>query len=381
MPVASVAAPPSIPALTGLRFVAAMLVFVSHYPVPGVEGTALRIMQSGYMGVTLFFVLSGFVLTYNYLDRLEAAPRGTVVRDFLVARFARIYPLYALLILFAWLQTAPGQVPLWPYLLAVQTWHPDVYFAFGLVPPSWSIGVEVFLYLAFPLLVPLAARLSILRSARRLALATAVVCVAIVGLALWFALTGRGALPTIDPASAHRWLYRTPVTRLGDFLLGMFAAIYCMRFAADDRAVRSRWRMAALGAAVAIVALMAWPANFFSSFSWDAAYALPAAIVFVGLTLDRDSAGARLLGARPMLLLGESSYAFYLLHKLAEPWHQAAGRGMPADLLLYLVFALLVAATAIGIHIAFERPARRFIRSMLAHRAGARSAVRGALPG
>ena len=373
-------APPPIPALTGLRFVAALLVFVSHYPVPGVAGTPLRMMRSGYMAVTLFFVLSGFVLAYNYLERMETRLTPGVVGEFLLARVARIYPLYAVLIVFAWLLSSPPRVPLWPYLLAIQTWYPDVRFAFGLVEPSWSIGVEVFLYLAFPLLVPALAHLRVLRSERRIALAALVVCAAMLGAAAWFTVTGRAELSSLDPASAHRWLYRTPVARLGDFLLGMLGAAYCLRLAPADPTTRSRWRVAAPAAIVVTLIFMALPWVFYSAFSWDVAYALPAAVIFVGLTLDPRARLARILGARPMRLLGEASYAFYLIHMLAGRWYVASNPGGVAGLARYGAFLAFVVGCAIAIHLAFERPARRLIRSIFRIPRPAVAGVRAAMP-
>jgi len=104
--------------LTGLRFVAAMMVLVSHYPVPGTPGPLLRLMQSGYAGVTFFFVLSGFILTYNYADRFCSDARDNLVPYF-VSRFARIYPVYLLTNLFMWFLGKEGG-PIWLYLLALQ---------------------------------------------------------------------------------------------------------------------------------------------------------------------------------------------------------------------------------------------------------------------
>src|SRR6478752_7231975 len=89
----------TLPALTGLRFVAALLVVLFHYQflVPGLAQSAVpgaRVIQAGFVGVSIFFVLSGFILAYTYLD-----PDGTMrstVSAFWHARFARIYPAYAL---------------------------------------------------------------------------------------------------------------------------------------------------------------------------------------------------------------------------------------------------------------------------------------------
>jgi peptidoglycan/LPS O-acetylase OafA/YrhL len=65
--------PAPIPALTGMRFVAALMVFVSHYGVPGISGVPALVASFGYVGVTFFFILSGFVLTYNHWTGLNEA--------------------------------------------------------------------------------------------------------------------------------------------------------------------------------------------------------------------------------------------------------------------------------------------------------------------
>jgi peptidoglycan/LPS O-acetylase OafA/YrhL len=215
---------PSIDALTGFRFVAAMMVFVSHYAVPGLTGAALQVTESGYAGVTFFFVLSGFIITYNYLDRFEAGT-GSLL-DYLVARLARVYPLYFFFIVYGWF-TARNELDLWPFLLALQAWSPNLKVVFGLNGPAWSIGVEVFLYLCFPLLVPLLGRLGVLTSGRRLLIATAVTLIAMLSAAIFFLASGLNALPPGDAMSGHRWLYRLPAARLGDFLLGMYGATSC----------------------------------------------------------------------------------------------------------------------------------------------------------
>ncbi len=87
-----------IPALTGLRAVAAYLVFLHHYN-PASPGTlAHRVFEQGYIGVTVFFVLSGFLMYHRYADAYFRQENWSWQR-YLQNRFARIYPLYALLLL------------------------------------------------------------------------------------------------------------------------------------------------------------------------------------------------------------------------------------------------------------------------------------------
>lgn len=87
----------TFPALTGFRFVSALLVFIFHYN-PFRQGSFIwGLCNEMYIGVGMFFVLSGFLITYNYYEK--ARPDWAFFKIFFVRRFARIYPIYFLLIL------------------------------------------------------------------------------------------------------------------------------------------------------------------------------------------------------------------------------------------------------------------------------------------
>lgn len=360
-------APPhhrSIDPLTGLRFVAALTVFFSHYAVPGLTGTLHRMTLSGYAGVTIFFVLSGFVIGYNYLDSFEKALTPQTVGSYLVARFARIYPLYFCFILYGWMTKGAPSIP-WAHLLAVQTWSPDAELAFSLNGPAWSVGVEVFLYLAFPLLVPLLSWCGVLSSLRRLQMAAVLVCVLMFAGAVYFTVSGLNALVPDDPASGHRWLYRMPATRLGDFLLGIFGATYFMRFAKGDPATVKRWGLVTFAAVITVLVLLATKKNYRSAFSWDVAYALPCALLIIGLAINRETIFSRVLASSPLILLGEASYAFYLVHVPAWPLRSSGVGGFAAEIGVYVAFLVLVVAVSLGLHLIIEKPAQTWIRRRL----------------
>lgn len=371
---------PRVDALTGLRIVAATFVFGSHLATPEFVAEPVRtFLAAGYNGVTLFFVLSGFVLAWNYADRL-ARPSVRGLWSFAVARVARIYPLYLVALLWA---AAPALVThtlpehSWLHVVALQTWHPDVFFAYALNGPGWSIGVEFFLYACFPLVL-----LAVLPLRRHpgLLVAVAVLAVLVVlAAAWWFTATGRGALAPADPASAHRWLYRNPATRLGDFVVGVSLALL-LRVARPRRraGLVAQW----LGV-TALAVLMLQPSLLNSAWSWDAAYLAPAALLIWGLASDTRSALARLLASRPMVLAGEASFAFYLLH---VPLMRQLTAG-PVDrwngwlFTSTLVFGMIL-LVAVGAHIVVEKPAQRWIRRTLdRRRPPARPEPRDLLPG
>lgn len=324
----------------------------------------LNAMTSGYLGVTFFFVLSGFVLAISYFETLRRPARRDLWR-YGVARFARIYPLYLLVLLTVIAVSASrGNVrpDLWlEHVLALQAWDPELGRTYALNAPGWSVGVEVLLYAVLPLLVPLVARLD--RSVHHLAVAGAVVIGAMSLAVMWSIVPGRDDLPWEDPDSSHRWLYLMPLSRVGDFLLGILAARLWLR-------LRDRPGTARLGGALTVSAvggtllLAVWSANRFSVPSWDLSYAVPAAALVLGLAMAPRSPVARVLSLGVVVLLGEASYAFYLIHVpalavLGNP------QGQPLDLVTlarWTAELTIIAVAAVALHLLVERPSRRWIR-------------------
>ncbi len=341
------------------------MVFVSHYPVPLLGGWARQVTEAGYAGVTFFFVLSGFILTYNYVDEFEKGIDLALLIRYFVARFARIYPLYFFFISLGWLTQPSSGAPFWTYALALQTWSSDLGVAYGINGPAWSIGVELFLYLCFPILISICLKLGLFRSRGTILLSASLVAAAMIAIAVVFVLTGQSQLPSQDPLSAHRWLYRTPLLRLGDFVLGMLGAVYVMRFA-QHNPQRSHIPIVAHSVLVAtIIALMGMKSNHYSALSWDVAFAIPGALLIASLARWPTSGVARPLASAPAVLLGEASYAFYLAHMPAGPIRGVTSLQPLSELVLYAMFVALVISLSIGLHVAIEKPARKLIRRLM----------------
>jgi len=156
-------------ALTGLRFFLALWVVVFHL-VPATPGLAIAwlpgapdavncLLRTGYVAVTVFFVLSGFVLAYNY--DLGAPWCGKQRRRFAIARFSRVYPAYfagLLSLIPVAVYRLWRDIPLGEYsfssgilnLLLLQAWSPRHALSWNY--PGWSLSCEAFYYAIFPFL-------------------------------------------------------------------------------------------------------------------------------------------------------------------------------------------------------------------------------------
>ncbi|MGI4896383.1 MAG: acyltransferase family protein, partial [Janthinobacterium lividum] len=233
-----------MPTLTGLRWFAALAVFGYHSVVllGGTAESGMRtLFDHGRVGVSFFFVLSGFIVTWAWRQDDGAWP-------FLRRRLARIYPAYLVALIAAVVLlklTATDQSPkaLLADLFLVQSWVPQRSVFFSGNDVGWSLSCEAFFYAAFPLLLVGLRRLT--NTARRV-LQVAIVT-GIVIIAVWAAVFmpddyfGVGG-PAVFVA------YIFPPVRALEFVLGMTIAL-------DVRAGRRaplRWRAAVMLTVVAL---------------------------------------------------------------------------------------------------------------------------------
>ena len=300
--------------------------------------------RQGATGVSFFFVLSGFVLAWS-------ARPGDSAGAFYRRRFARIYPSYIVMLLLTQL-TLSARHGLDPLSLIsnaglVQSWIPrsSVYFASDM--GAWSLGCEAFFYLLFPVLLP---ALMSLGARRRWQVAAAA---AGAELAI--------ALATHSPQQAGGvglWLvYVLPVTRLGEFTIGIVLAL----------AMRAGWRPpVGTRSALALAGAAYLTAGFVP------VYLMWVAVTLVPFCLLVSAAAAWDLDGRPTLLrhralirAGDWSYAFYLVHiSVVGVVHHVAGayRGPLPALGLTAVSLMLSAAAAGFLYTLVERPAERRLR-------------------
>ena len=352
--------------LTGLRALAAIAVVVHHIKTPpSAPHWMWSIAHSGFIGVPLFFMLSGFVLAYNY-PGLDASHPRSVLR-FWIARVARVMPLYwaalAWVVLSREFKNVPQDDSLWMHVSAVQTWSSDPDVAISMYnAPGWSIGVELFLYALFPLLIPVIAGIA-RRRPSALLLVLGITFAIQVGIWAYFALRGWGNLPDIDPRAAVRWLYRFPPTRLPEFVVGMtIAFLHRRRTPRSDRHA-SLIQGGIVVFTLAMSALRDMDSQALSAAFYGTLWTIPFGLLIFSLAGGRGFL-ARFLSTPGMVALGAASYALYITHRGLLPGlgmgyvKTASGIWPYVAILVVLALTMLIAE---GAHRYVEVPCRRFI--------------------
>ncbi len=384
--VAAASQPESLDALTGLRFIAAFAVLLFHYQALFLPPTALAwVINYGLAGVSLFFILSGFILTYTYYERFISY--GHSYRSFIRARIARIYPTYVFALLIATpvtlviLNSGPHQSHASPQfllsswvsnLLAVQAWLPERYQTIW-NSPSWSISDELFFYALFPIAaVTILSRFRSIRAAISLCLVAytaEIVAFAIGYAAIWHFTSDSGSAQ----GQAEVILYRWPIVRLWEFLLGMaLGRLYLLHRpnprGPDRRFRKSMFASLAISAVIALIFILSAytgendVAFLIHSLKWYVLYT-PLFCTLIYILARYRTPYSKILRARPMVILGEASYSLYLLHIIPftilittqNPSHPFGRRTV------FLVILACVAASLLCYRF-IETPARRWLR-------------------
>jgi peptidoglycan/LPS O-acetylase OafA/YrhL len=370
-----------IQSLTGLRFYAAALVLWAHTVTAFLIPAGVPILGStpsaGYLGMTLFFVLSGFVIHYNYGASVGSLS-GRAIYSFAVARVARLYPLFFLCVaITALIPRDPSPSLAWLpfYLTMTHDWSPQVvgnsFLGDLFAPGSWSISAEIVLYLIY---IPMARPIGRFLNRERTVLVLIGALVAVVTLfyigqvaGWWYA-----SLDFSYPSTDHWLFYRSPVCRVSEFSLGVLvAALYNLR-SASKVTVRERTlagSAAAFGAVWAVALLLGGeiPAIrdqvLILRLSWGFAPSVAALIFYLARCRSPVSWFAE---NKPVILLGHASYSIYLLQWIFFSLFSTYGVAANALLAPKIILAwTMTAILALGCYRYFESPSRSFIRRAL----------------
>lgn len=379
-----------LPSLTGMRFVAAAMVFLFHFSQesifasPEVGSTFGAIVtQGGWTGVGFFFILSGFVLTWS-------AKSSDSTRSFWRRRFLKIYPNHIVTFIAAFLLltvVAHETITNWRAvvnLLLLQSWFPSMETSLTLNTVSWSLSAELLFYLSFPLLLKLISRI---RPERLWYWAGGVVAVILAVPVIATALPpSEPFLPWANAGPTQFWfVYLLPPVRMLEFVFGIMLA----RIVLSGRKVPL-----SLGGAMALTILTyALTPLFPLTYPLVAIMTLPLGLLIAAGAVADVRGHRTLLSSRAMVWLGEVSFAFYLWHRLVLVYgHQwIAGVDQPTSYPVVgaaygtpVAFALMVLLLGVTLLLGWatltlvEKPVmRRFARSRRRLRLVAATAVIG----
>lgn len=368
-----------INSLTSTRFFAAMFVLAMHFSDYFIFPEFIQpLIRMGGIGVTYFFILSGFVLYYSYGKKFEQGFSKLDLKNFFIARFFRIYPAYLLALLLVTVVhffardifglksiLSPDLFTSWLInLFALQSLTASTLAHMYWNAPSWSISTEFAFYLIFPFFL----RYFSSRFNSIFLMIVGVVLfiltwsllrtlVVFGGFAGWF-----DKLVWIDYVSDRHFLWR-----IWEFFVGIFVAkIYFL--SKDGFLTSEKKRNSIIISSVFLVFLIAyypWPASEMSHllervFRLSLFNVIPFAFIIIALASGRNFLSP-LLENKNLIFLGEISYSIYIYHWifwLILQYGKDAGQQASAILVAGCVLATMVVSAVSFVF--FETPMRRW---------------------
>ncbi|RHO74881.1 acyltransferase [Parabacteroides sp. AF48-14] len=340
--------------LTSLRFIFAIMVFGAHcYIINDFFNT--HFFKEGFVGVSFFFVLSGFIIAYNYQEKLQ---KSTITkRSFWIARIARVYPLHWLTLFIAaglgGYAITSGIVDWLKHFLASLTltnaYIPKADYFFSFNSPSWSLCCEQLFYICFPFLIPLT------KNYKRLLYVFGFMAI-LIFIGMYF---------TPEENIKEYW-YVNPITRFPDFIVGMLLFQLYERLKNKDITFLQ-------GSLFEITAVAVFSGFYFYAaeipkvYRYSCYYWLPVAAILLSFSLQKGVV-SRILSNRIFIIGGEISYSFYLIHllvlQLYVEWQKSSTTQIAWYISIPVLFCTVILLSLLSYYY-FEKPANKKIKTML----------------
>ena len=351
----------SLKPLTGIRFFAALYVVIYHTRVGALlfdhgHHAAGNFFLHGYLAVPLFFLLSGFILAYTYEGQIEKPGDH---RRFWEARFARIWPVYAVSLLLASIPSfkIPSPGVALATLCMVQAWNPfnaDMAGAWNFV--CWTLSIEAVFYLVFPW-----AQTWIEERSMRTQLASIAAM-----LALCVAWNSSSRFLGYKAYGVAQWI-PLPIWHLPEFFTGVGVGNYFL-----GRMLQSKKRLDGAmipgsglwtyASAALTVGLLCCPTS-----RWTSVVVIAFAALLFGLAAERTWL-SRFLSTRAMLLGGGISYSIYLVQLPLKLWVQSIAEHfhLASEAARFAITTVALIGLSLLLYKAVEDPARKLLREIFA---------------
>ena len=345
----------SLDSLTSLRFLAAFVVFIYHSQF---LANNLNRFHFGEIGVGFFFLLSGFIMSYVYFQKLRKGNSHEVVK-FYVARIAKLYPLHILTFLislplvFSAYGVIIGGPTNWNLvgaaisnLTLTQAYSSNIETLYSYNGVTWSISVEMLFYLLFPLIILFIGKRYQVLNKNNLRLSMAILLTAMVLINIFVPIA----------------FVNSPLYRLSEFAIGTLAGIFFLKY--GSKAGKSKKINPTVLEIIAVVAF----AVSLGSFQYAilpkgvtiVTYILPATIFLIYTFALQAGAISKFISNKAFVFLGNISFSFYMIHMLVLRYMN--GIGSIRSTFYSLIITLFASA---ALYLLFEEPARKFVKSKL----------------
>lgn len=340
--------------LTSLRLIFALMVFGAHCYVIDSFFNA-HFFKEGFVGVSFFFVLSGFIIAYNYQKKLQESK--ITKRSFWIARIARVYPLHWLTLLVAVFLgnyvVASGSMDWLKHFFASLTltnaYIPKADYFFSFNSPSWSLCCEQLFYLCFPFLIPLTKNYKQLFG--------------VFGVVAVLMIVGMYFTPEED---IKGYWYVNPVTRFPDFIVGML--LFQLYERLKDKNITSlQGSIMEIASVILFLVFYLYAFEIPKVYRYSCFYWLPVAAILISFSLQKGVL-SRVLSNRFLVIGGEISYSFYLIHLFVllsyVEWQKESGFQIAWYYSIPVLFCVIVLLSLLSYRY-FEKPMNKRIKSLL----------------
>lgn len=342
--------------LTFTRFIAALAIVIFHYGttiVPFSSAILLPLFKNANIGVSYFFILSGFVMIIAYGKKTKSIEK----KEYYINRIARIYPVYILALLFMALILfirfrSIDFTGLLLGSLTIQSWFPK--YASSLNTPGWSLSVEFLFYLLFPFLLN--------HAYKKYNLQVITVCVLFFWLISQIVFNYLWLSPfyTGYPSASHSFLFYFPLMHLNEFLIGNLMGLF---FLNNNKKRNYDHYLVLLFLLICFIVIIVdtykLPVNFHNGLM---AILFGPFILILALNTGKIT---KLFSYKIFVILGEISYGMYIYQYPAYTLISYLGKTIKSahpDLFFYAFFIILLVTSFISYYL-IEIPLRRLIKA------------------